>query len=91
MKYMDASRPMPTLADVTTEKVYPRFTVDLDQFKDLAADVDEGVELTLRGRVCSRNHTDYCNTMEIEVQAIGVPSAADFNEADRALAKLKGR
>lgn len=76
-------------------KVYPRFSVDLDQFPGLECDVDESVELHLKGRVCSVEHSDYCHRMEVEVQSVAVPththdSIGSANEADAALGKLRG-
>lgn len=71
----------------TPPKIYPKFCVDLDQFPDLEAGVDEYVDLRLRGRVCSRNHSDYGNTMDLEVMALA--KDAGSNEADKALGKLK--
>jgi hypothetical protein len=94
-KYMDAGKKMevPTLADAPT-KVYPRFTVDLDQFPGLECDMDENVDINLRGRVCGLNHNEWRYDMEIEVTSIAIPSHTNEhigpkNEADLALGKLK--
>lgn len=95
-KYMDAGKKMDSpgvLVDKPT-KIYPKFRVDLDQFPGLKLDVDESIDLSLRGRVCSITHNDWCHEMEIEVTSIAVPSHTDErigpkNEADLALGKLK--
>ena len=96
MKFMDAGKKfdMPTVASPEQTKVYPRFRVDLDQFPGLSCEVDECVELHLKGRVCATTHTDYCHDMEVEVTSIAVPththdSVGEMNEADRAMGKLK--
>jgi hypothetical protein len=95
MKFLDAGKKMegPALAE-PPQKVYPRFSVDLEQFPGLKADVDESVELHLKGRICSVEHSDYCHRMDVEVQSIAVPththdSVGAMNEADRAMSKLK--
>jgi hypothetical protein len=95
MKFMDAGKKMesPMVTD-SPSKSYPRFRVDLDQFPGLSCEVDECVELHLKGRVCSTTHTDYCHDMEVEVTSIAVPththdSVGLLNEADVAMGKLK--
>jgi hypothetical protein len=92
-KFMDAAK---SLTEPTTspQKYYPKFCVDLDQFPGLAAEMDESVEIVLRGRVCGLTHNEYSHTMEVEVQAIQVPSHTNdavgpMNEADKAMGKLK--
>lgn len=94
MKFMEAGKKDEISITGSPAKSYPRFTVDLDQFPDLKADVDESVELHLRGRVCALTHTDWCNSMEVEVMSVAVPththeSVGLLNEADRALGKMK--
>lgn len=94
MKFMDAGKKMEGLPMDAPAKSYPRFTVDLDQFPGLQCDVDESVELTLRGRVSALTHNDWSHSMEIEVTSIAVPShthesVGPRNEADAALGKLK--
>lgn len=94
MKFMDAGHASPTLAVTDDVKVYPRFRVDLDDFPGLQADVDESVELHLKGRVCSVTHNDWCHEMEVEVTSVAVPThthdtVGPSNEADAALGKLK--
>lgn len=96
MKFMDAGRKS-QLAETSLDKqskVYPRFTVDLDQFPGLECDVDESIELHLRGRICGVTHDEYSHTMDVEVASIAVPShthdsVGPCNEADRALGKMK--
>jgi hypothetical protein len=92
MKFKDAGKnlEMPTSAPT---KVYPRFTVDLDQFPGLECEMDESVELHLRGRVCSLTHNEWSHTMEVEVEHIAVPThthetIGPRNEADSALGKM---
>ena len=92
MKFMDAGQKVET-AD-PSPKYYPKFCVDLDQFPGLQADVDESVELHLKGRVCSVTHNDWSHSMEVEVTSVAVPththdSVGPMNEADHALGKLK--
>ena len=94
MKFMDAGKKYDMPMAVESPKVYPRFRVDLDQFPGLEADVDESVELLLKGRVCSVSHNDYCHEMEVEVTSVAVPShthesVGPKNEADSALGKLR--
>lgn len=94
LKFMDAGKKSEAIVADTPQKYYPRFSVDLDQFPGLQADVDESVELHLKGRVCSVTHNDYCHEMEIEVTSIGLPSltkdsVGNPNEADKALNKLR--
>lgn len=97
LKFMDAGKQMAEPSAVTAPaKSYPRFRIDLDQFPGLEADMDESVELRLRGRVCSLSHNEYCHDMEIEVTSIAIPShtkdsIGPQNEADRALGKLNTR
>ncbi len=95
MKFKDAGKKldMPMAAEAPA-KSYPRFRVDLDQFPGLECDVDECVELHLKGRVCGVTHNDWCHDMEIEVTGIAVPShthdsIGPLNEADKALGKMK--
>jgi hypothetical protein len=94
MKFKDAGKkPDMGVLDAPAPKIYPRFTVDLDQFPGLECEVDETVELHLRGRVCARNHNDWGNTMDVEVTSIAVPShthdsIGPKNEADSALGKM---
>lgn len=95
MKFMDAGHKSDLPAPATeSPKYYPKFRVDLDQFPGLEADVDESVELHLKGRVCAITHNDYCHEMEVEVTSVAVPththdSIGPMNEADQALGKLK--
>ena len=94
MKYMDAGKSN-QLPEEATTTYYPRFTVDLDQFPGLKCDVDECIDLHLKGRVCSVSHNDYSHSMDIKVTSIAVPShtsesVGPKNEADMALGKLKG-
>lgn len=95
MKFMDAGKKYDNpVAAESNQKIYPKFRVDLDQFPGLECDVDECVELHLKGRVCSLTHNDYCHEMEIEVTAVAVPShthdtIGPMNEADKALGKMK--
>lgn len=95
LKFMDAGKKLDSpMAAVDSPKYYPKFRVDLDQFPGLQADVDESVELHLKGRVCSITHNNYCHEMEIEVTSVGIPthtkdSIGPMNEADRALGKMK--
>ena len=93
LKFMDAGKKMEPIS-AEPPKVYPRFSVDVEQFPGLSADVDESVELHLKGRVCSVEHSDYCHRMDVEVTSVAVPShthdsVGPHNEADRALGKLK--
>lgn len=93
-KYMDAGKKLESYPTDVPQKVYPRFTIDLDQFPGLECDVDESVELHLRGRVCSVEHSDYAHRMDVEVTSVAVPShthdsVGPINEADKALGKLK--
>jgi len=94
MKFMDAGRKINDAPAAPETKSYPRFTVDLDQFPGLQAEVDEVVELHLRGRVCGITHNDYCHSMDIEVTSVAVPhhthaTIGQPNEADKALGKMK--
>jgi hypothetical protein len=95
MKFKDAGKNLETIAGpASTEKYYPKFSVDLDQFPDLKAEMDDSVELVLRGRVCRLESSEYCNTMEVEVLSVAVPShthdsAGDMNTADKELGRLK--
>lgn len=94
MKFKDAGKKMEMPMAAESPKVYPRFSVDLDQFPGLEAEVDESVELHLRGRVCSVEHSDYCHRMDVEVTSVAVPththdSVGNLNEADIAMGKLK--
>lgn len=97
MKFMDAGKKMDsTMVVDAPSKVYPKFRVDLDQFPDLDCDVDESVELTLRGRVCGVTHNDWCHEMEVEVTSIAVPTHTNdrvgpMNDADVALGKMKSK
>jgi len=95
MKFMDAGKKMETglLPEAPSGKVYPRFTVDLDKFPKLKADVDESVELHLKGRVCGVTHTDYCNSMDVEVQSIAAPNHTHDSEnaADKEYERLRGK
>ncbi len=94
-KFMDAGKKSELSAPMETpQKYYPKFCVDLDQFPGLECDVDESVELHLKGRVCSVTHNDYCHQMEVEVTSVAVPThthdtIGPSNEADSALGKLK--
>jgi len=93
-KFMDAGRKLDTPTTAPAPRSYPRFTVDLDQFPGLEADVDESVELHLKGRVCSVEHSDYCHSMQVEVQSVAIPththdSIGPMNEADKALGKMR--
>lgn len=94
-KFKDAGKKIegPTMQPEAPAKTYPRFTVDLDQFPGLRADVDESIDLHLRGRVCSITHNDWSHSMDVEVTSIAVPththdSVGSRNEADTALGKL---
>ena len=94
MKFMDAGKKTGNLPETAPVKVYPRFTVDLDQFPGLEADVDEHVELHLGGRVCAITHNDWNHSMEVEVTEVAVPththdSVGPKNEADSVLGKLR--
>jgi hypothetical protein len=94
-KFMDAGKKMESPDATLPAKSYPRFCVDLDQFPGLEADVDESVELHLKGRVCSVTHNDWNHSMEVEVTSVAVPShthdsVGPMNEADAALGKLRG-
>lgn len=94
LKFMDAGKKLESPMATESPKYYPKFRVDLDQFPGLVADVDESVELHLKGRVCSITHNDYCHEMEVEVTSVAVPthtkdSVGPMNEADRALGKMK--
>ena len=85
---------MPAIAgdSVRAEKIYPRLSVDLDQCPALKADVDQDVELRIRGRVCEVRHNDWSHSMEIEVQAIGeADERGEENNADKALRKMRGK
>ena len=79
----------------TSKKIYPRLSIDLDQFPDLKGDVDETGELHICYRVCSVQHNEYSHSMDLEITSIAVPrhSHEDVkgsgNEADRSLNKLK--
>jgi hypothetical protein len=94
VKYMDAGKSteateaVPATASPT--KYYPRLCIDLDQFPELKAEVDEVGDLSIRFRVCSVRHNDYCHEMELEVTSIGVPKSGD-NEADKAYEKLRSK
>ena len=95
MKFMDAGKKSDLAIPETSPKYYPKFCVDLDQFPGLLAEVDESVELHLKGRVCSVTHNDYCHQMEVEVTSVAVPththdSVGPMNEADKAMGKLRG-
>ena len=95
MKFMDAGTKLDgPMAEVASPKIYPRFRVDLEEFPGLECDVDEHVELNLKGRVCEVVHNDYSHHMEVEVTSIAVPththnSIGAMNEADVAMGKLK--
>lgn len=99
MQFKDAGKTYPGLAMESDKpsKSYPRFTIDLDQFPGLEADVDEEIEITLRSRVSGITHTDYCHTMDLEVRSIAQPGDARpskialVSAADQELEKLKGR
>lgn len=91
---MDAGKKSEGVPMDAPQKYYPRFTVDLDQFPGLKAEVDESIELHLKGRVCSVTHTDWSHSMEVEITSVAVPththdSVGPMNEADSALGKLK--
>lgn len=94
-KFKDAGKKMTdTSIAATPSKVYPRIRIDLDQFPELKADVDEKVAFHGTGRVCSVTHNDWCHEMEIEVDSMAVPththeSIGPMNEADHVLGKLK--
>lgn len=79
-------------------KSYPRLTVDVDQFPGIDGDVDENFSGVIQGRICGRSHTDYCNTVEIEITKISDVEAGDtpmriamIGIADQELSKLKGK
>lgn len=95
-KFMDAGKKFDSGVNLpdAPAKVYPRFNVDLDQFPGLKCDVDECIELHLKGRVCGVTHNDWSHNMEVEVTSIAVPthtrdSVGPMNEADRAMGKLQ--
>ena len=95
MKFMDAGKKSEMVTEKPSQKYYPQFCVDLDQFPGLLAEVDESVELHLKGRVCSVTHNDYCHQMEVEVTSVAVPththdSVGPMNEADKVMGKLRG-
>jgi len=76
------------------EKPLPRLCIDLEDYPELEGDVDDIVEFRVRGRICSKQHSDYCKTQDIECKAIydaakATPTVGPLNEADKALGKLK--
>ena len=83
------------LSDAMPVKSYPRITIDLNQFKDTFGDVDENTAFYVQGRICARTHTDYCNTVEVEVRKISASEpeskVALISPADQELKKLRGR
>lgn len=94
MKFMDAGKESGFDSPTLPTKYYPKFTVDLSQFPGLQADMDECVELNLKGRVCSLTHNEYCHEMQVEVTSVAIPthtkdSIGPMNEADKALGKMK--
>lgn len=84
-KFKDASRKLDTVPSPSNKKIYPRFTVDLDQNKGIKAGLDDKIELHLKGRVSRLEKGDYGHSMEVEVQSI----AHGGNSADKELAKMK--
>jgi len=97
MKFMDAGKAPESVATLDKpNKYYPKFTIDLDQFPDLEAEVDESVELKLKGRVCGITHNEWSHTMEVEVQAIAIPSHTSDdigprNKADEEFGKMRSK
>lgn len=94
MKFMDAGKALDS--PTSPAKYYTKFCVDLQQFPGLEADMDECVELNLKGRVCSLTHNEYCHEMQIEVTSVAIPShthetVGPMNEADKALGKMKSK
>lgn len=94
-KFMDAGKTLAAPEPTGPQKIYPKFCVDLDEFPGLEAEMDESVELHLRGRVCSLTHNEWSHTMEVEVKDIAIPThthdrIGPMNEADTALGKLRG-
>lgn len=97
LKFKDAGKSVASPL-AAPEKVYPRFTVDLDQFPGLEGELDEDIELHLKGRVCALNHSDYSHSMDVEVRSLAHPDhthegfakIAVINIADQELSKLKG-
>lgn len=98
-KFKDAGKSAVATLPGPSEKIYPRFTVDLDQFPGLSGELDEEVELHLKGRICGLTHNDYSHSMEVEVRSLShpdhshgdMPKIALVSIADQELEKLRGK
>ena len=88
MKYRDAAKKPETVPVLTSEKYYPRLTLD-----DKSSDLKMDDIVPLRARVCGIHKSDYGNSIEVEVTEIGIPDVTSRtkeprNEADRDLDKM---
>jgi len=96
MEFRTAGKP----ATAKEEISYPHLFIDLDQFPGLEGDLDEEIELHVRGRVCSLSHSYGSHSMDVEVQKIAhpdhthddeVPKVAVISIADSELSRMKRR
>lgn len=99
LKFIDAGKVIPSTMPGPPEKIYPRLSIDLDQFPGLEGDLDEEIEFHGRGRVCGLTHNDYSHSMDLEIRSLAhpdhthgeMPKIALVSIADQELSKLKGK
>lgn len=72
-------------------KYYPSFEIDLDKFSELSADIGETITFLVKAEVKSKRLDESGKCQYVDVKMIAVPDKPKGNEADEALAALKGK